>query len=116
MVSAPEGLRWLYPFCIFQVYQVRSSLEDALRRWDAYEHHLTKVTRDLTETEYALNQHQVATGDVAQFADQLDQLKVMFWWQGSILVMNFLRKYENMFASSTIYQHWEGADNWNLGS
>lgn len=58
------------------MYQLVSLLEDALRHWDSYHHLMTKVSQDLTETDYTLRQHQVTTGDVELFAEQLEHLKV----------------------------------------
>ena len=59
-----------------QVYQVQDILEDALRQWDTYHHLVGKVNTELTNTEYALNRFNLATGNIELFAGQLSEVKV----------------------------------------
>ena len=55
---------------------MENTLEDILHQWQSYHQALQKVNTTLSETEYALQRYNSATGDIASFTEQLNQLKV----------------------------------------
>lgn len=59
-----------------QLKSTREKQERALIQWKDNQQLMDKINKVISETLYSLNSYNIASGDLAQVSDQLDQLKV----------------------------------------